>query len=148
MTKTGAKMKSPVAGFTLVEVVLTLLVSSVLVIGLLLLLSFNFTYQNQQELRASAMDVLGKEMEKLKRKFIFITEPYTATITDSRTPENPYDDTTATVTAQLFNRNNVELTSPPTDKDRYRVVMTARWYGRGRLGRVLYTERLVAFIIP
>jgi len=134
--------------FTLVEVVITMLIASVMVIGLLMLLSFNFDYQNQQELRASAMDGLEKELEKIKRQFVFVTAPYTTMIYDNRTPDNPYDDTTATVSVRIYNRNDVELTSPPADKDRYRVVLAAQWYGRGRFSRVLYLERLVAFIVP
>jgi len=140
--------RSKSKGFTLVEVLIALVIAVILVVGIITLLQFNFLYQNQQELRANAMDVMAREMEKLKRQFIFTVEPYTVRISDNRTPDNPNDDTMGRLRVQLFDRDNNELTEAPTGSDRIRVVMTVTWHGRGRYSAKTYRERLVGFLIP
>lgn len=139
---------SRTTAFTLVEVLIALVIAVSMIVGILSLLQFNFVYQNQQELRANAMDVMAREMEKLKRQFIFTIDPYSVLISDNRTPDNPNDDTTGRLRVQLFNRDGDELTSAPTGVDRVRVVMTVTWRGRGRLSSRLYSERLVGYLIP
>ena len=134
--------------FTLVEVLISLVIAVIVIVGILTLLNFNFVYQNQQELRASAMDAMAREMEKLKRQFIFTVDPYSVLVSDNRTPENPNDDTTGRLRVQLYDRDDNELTSAPTGHDRITVVMTVTWRGRGRMSSNVYTEGLVSYLIP
>ncbi|KPL07508.1 hypothetical protein AMJ85_09390 [candidate division BRC1 bacterium SM23_51] len=134
--------------FTLVEVLISLVIAVVMIVGILTLLNFNFVYQNQQELRANAMDVMFTEMEKLRRQFIFVVEPYAVLLSDNRTPDNPNDDTLGRLRLQLFDRDNNELTAAPTGHDRVRVVMTVTWRGRGRLSSRVFREQLVGHLIP
>jgi prepilin-type N-terminal cleavage/methylation domain-containing protein len=135
--------------FTLVEVLIALALSAVLVVGITELLSFNFIYQNSQELRANAMDVMVRETEKLKRNFTFTVTPYyVLVISDNRTPDNPDDDSPCTLTVQLYDRTGTKLTAPPQGKDRIRIVMTSEWRGRGRMAANVYRERLVSYLIP
>jgi prepilin-type N-terminal cleavage/methylation domain-containing protein len=137
------------SGFTLVEVIIALMISTIMVVGIISLLSFNFIYQNNQELRANAMDIMARETEKLKRQFTFTLTPYyIVSISDNRTPDNPYDDSACTLTVQLYDRSGSKLTAPPAGKDRIRVVMTTEWRGRGRLAPNIYRERLVSYLIP
>lgn len=140
----------PITGFTLVEVMAAMMISAILVTGLISLLSFNFAYQNQQELRASAADSLVSKMESLEAHFLFSASPETILVYDNRTPDNPYDDTTATLRVQMFHRDGSELTAapPPTYCDRLLVVITVRWHGRGRFQRNRYQEQLIGYLIP
>lgn len=133
---------------TLVEVLIALILAVMMVIGIITLLSFNFVYQNQQELRASAMDAMAREMEKLKRQFIFTVDPYVIEVSDNRTPNNPHDDTTGTLTVKLYDRDGAELTTSSPGYDRVRVAMTVTWHGRGRLASREFHEELVSFLIP
>ena len=148
ITVKTTEMRNCRNAFTLVEVLITLVIAVVMIVGILTLLNFNFTYQNQEELRAGAMDAMAREMEKLKREFIFVVEPYTVTVNDNRTPENPNDDTHGTLQVRLFDRDGNELTESPTGSDRIRAVMTVQWRGRGRLSPRIFQERLVAYLIP
>jgi len=137
------------SAFTLIEVMIALALSAVMVIGITSLLSFNFIYQNNQELRATAMDIMAHETEKLKRNFTFTLTPYyVITISDNRTPDNPYDDSPCTLTVRLYDRNGSQLATAPAGKDRVRCVMTTEWRGRGRMWANIYRERLVSYLIP
>jgi hypothetical protein len=60
-----------------------MMISATMVIGLISLLSFNFAYQNQQELRASAADSLVSKMESLEAHFLFSASPETILVYDS-----------------------------------------------------------------
>jgi len=135
-------------GLTLMEVLVSLLISATMLVGIVSLLSFNFIYQNQQELRANAQDAILNEMEKIRHQFIWKVEPQTIVVYDNRTPDNQTDDTDATLRVRVYNRNGTELAAAPTDSDRYRVVLTVTWKGRGRMSSRTFTEELVAFIIP
>lgn len=148
MRITGQGRNTRNEAFTLVEVVVTLALSTVMMIGIVSLFSFNFIYQNNQELRANAMDSMAREMEKLKRQFMFTIDPYTVTVADNRTPDNPYDDTSGTLTVRIYDRNDTQLTSAPINDDRYRVVMMVEWRGRGRMRANTYREQLVSFLVP
>jgi len=134
--------------FTLVEVMVTLAITTIMVVGIVSLLSFNFIYQNNQELRASAMDAMAREMEKLKRQFIFTIDPYSVVVVDNRTPDNPKDDTTGTLRVRIYDRDGHQFTEAPTGSDCVRVVMAVEWRGRGRMAANLYREQLISYIIP
>ena len=150
MRKNGKRRSKPAAGFTLVEVMAAMIISATMVIGLISLLSFNFAYQNQQELRASAADSLVSKMESLEAHFLFSATPESILVYDNRTPDNPYDDTTATLRVRMFHRDATELTAapPPTYNDRLLVVMTVEWHGRGRFQRNRYQEQMIGYLIP
>lgn len=132
----------------MVEVLIALLIAVVMGVGIVTLLSFNFVYQNQQELRAGAMDAMVREMEKLRNTFLFNVDPYTVKISDNRTPDNTEDDTLATLSVRMFDRNGNEYTDPPMTMDRVRVVMETTWYGKGRLSSQQYHETLTCYMIP
>jgi len=160
LRESGRSKRLYTQGFTLIEVLISLVIAVAMVTGIITLFSFNFAYQNQQELRASAADHLAHEMEKVKQKFIFTVPPYYAlTITDNRTPDNPNDDTEGVLRVQLFARNKSNgtefaLTGDPNEQylvasdDRVRVVMTMTWHGRGRYSNREYRESLVGYLIP
>ncbi len=143
------RMAGPRGGFTLVEVLIAMVISMVMLVGLVGLLNFNFMYQNQQELRASAMDALAHEMEKLRHEFIFTVPPYyTIQVNDNRTPDNPNDDTDGILHVQLFDRNGNVLAAKPATNDRVTVVMTVTWHGRGRFSDREFRETLIGYMIP
>jgi len=146
--KNGKREQDARRAFTLIEVMVALAITAIMVIGITSVLTFNFIYEDVQELRANAMDALAREMERARRQFIFKVEPYTVMVADNRTPNNPYDDTTGTLTVRLYDRNGNLLTAAPTGKDRLRVVMTVEWHGRGRLSPRIYREQLVGYLIP
>lgn len=134
---------------TLVEVLVSLIISVTMFMGIISLLQFNFIYQNQQELRANAMDAMAHHMEVLKQQFMWEVEPASIFISDNRTPDNADDDTIGRLTVRLFDRDGTELTEAPRKNfDRVKVVMTVTWRGRGRLSATTFHERLVGFIIP
>jgi len=147
-TQEQAGMNKRRSAFTLVEVLVALAVSVVMVIGIMQLMSFNFIYQNNQELRANAIDMMAFELEKMKRQFVFTVNPYSLTVDDNRTPYNPNDDTPCTMTVRLYDRTGTVYASAPTGKDRVRVVMNIEWRGRGRFSKNTYSERLIGYLIP
>jgi prepilin-type N-terminal cleavage/methylation domain-containing protein len=134
--------------FTLVEVLVALVIAVAMAVGIVTFLVFNFTFQNQEELRAGAMDAMVREMEKLRNKFLFNVDPYKVRISDNRTPDNPDDDTIALLTVRMFDRYGNEYNRPPMTMDRVRVVMEATWRGKGRLSSQQYHETLACYMIP
>jgi type II secretory pathway pseudopilin PulG len=142
-------MSPRLRAFTLVEVLVATVIAMIMLISTVELLNFNFMYQNQQELRASAMDSLAHEMEKIRRQFIYTVPPYyTVTVSDNRTPDNPNDDTDGVMHVQLFDRAGNALTAEPATDDRVTVVMTVTWHGRGRFSSRLFRESIVGYLIP
>lgn len=145
-----------VLAFALVEVLITLVIAVVMLVGIITLLSFNFLYQNQQELRACAMDIMVSEMEELKQEFTVTLAPYTEAlaVSDNRTPDNSDDDTRGRLQVQFFDRNGVALANKDEVRDalvpdgRIRVLMTVEWSGRGRQSGNIYREQLAGLLIP
>lgn len=147
---------SDAVAFTLVEALVTLIIAVVMVVGIIRLLTFNFVYQNQQELRAGAMDAMVGEMEMIRHEFIYRLEPYdkSVTVSDNRTPSDITDDSRGDLRVRLFDRAGNELTDKASvevatkDGDRLRVAMMVEWRGRGIFSRRLYREQLVGYLIP
>ena len=135
--------------FTLVEVMVATVIGLAMIVSILSLFNFNFIYQNQQELRANAMDAMVTEMESLKQQFMWRVAPTEIFISDNRTPGTVDDDTIGRLIVDLYTRDGTKLTeAPKRNFDRLRVVMTVEWNGRGRLSSRIFKERLVAYLIP
>lgn len=143
-TSTGRR-----SGFTLVEALIAIVIVTTGSISTLSLLMTTRSHNAQEQERARAHEIATERMERvLHELFPTVVAAEEITVWDNGTPDSSHDDTTGTISVQLYNYEGNSISQTPTPWTRVQVEITVTWTPRGRGGHQQLREVLMAYMAP
>lgn len=144
------KVKAKRRGFTLMETVVTILLVTLIGLGIVSMLIYSRRYANLDRERNKAIAVAGRRMEQLKRAFIFDLAPTVedVLIDDNDTPNNDADDIRGKLEIMLKDKDGNAISGPPTGDERVQLEIVVTWHPESRISGKVLKERLITYVTP
>ena len=151
------QLRTKETGFTLVEVMFTIVIAAIVSLATISSLSWSLQFQALQQQRAGAVTILQREMEELRQQLHpNLIGTHEEWLDDNRTPDNPSDDIQCELTMTLYHADGTPFTTgeEPTSHERITVELTLTWtppgkfqHANGGEGKQMH-ETLMTTLVP
>jgi prepilin-type N-terminal cleavage/methylation domain-containing protein len=136
-------------GFTLVEVLLSLVLVSIGMLATMSLLMFIRQSNVMEQERSRARQIVYEQLEAARASlYTHLASGTTVTVWDNGTPNNPADDTQGALDVIVKNLAGTRLYAAPVPAQVVQVEVTLSWHPHGRRAAKVMRETVMSYFAP
>lgn len=147
------KRKSKANAFTLIEIVISIAITTLLGLGIISSLVYSRTISEYDKQRIVAINYARSYIEQFRRPFFPTLQGQHQVVLDDFNTPAPSDDLYATIDVNLYEVNadgsrGAKVVNPPMDQEMLEIEVTVSWNRTGRLSSKRVSEVLHSYIAP
>ena len=147
------KRKSKRNAFTLVEIVISIAITTLIGLGVISSLVFSRTVSEYDKQRIVAINYARSYIEQFRRPFFPTLQGEHQVVLDDFNTPSPSDDLNAAINVALYEVNSDGsrgdlIVNPPMNQDMVEIEVTVTWNRTGRLSSKRVSEVLHSYIAP
>ena len=147
------KPRSKANAFTLVEIVISIAITTILGLGVISSLVYSRTISEYDKQRIVAINYARSYLEEYRRPFFPTLQGEHQVLLDDFNTPSPSDDLHAAINVNLYKVNadgsrGDKVVNPPMNEELLEIEVTVTWNRTGRLSSKRVSETLHSYIAP